>query len=234
MQKNKLKKSVRGTVVQPLTIIQDSLTKGAFYIACKSNIILSMLIFLMCFTGCSNSRIDLVRNGTLDMDESKTIGDVLDNKSLLSNGRWTYFQAEDGSNVVQFNADIDGLQEQLDLIEAEFKANPTALTMGALASGGEMGAVGLGMLLNSEIKIDKCEYQIQFLLSKRDDDRFEIGNSSFTAEVSLPNGKKSNQTFDDEEDDILGSLYENEKAPIAFVVISKFMISGFLQQIMQQ
>jgi hypothetical protein len=189
---------------------------------------------LVTLSGCSEIRVETVRNGTLDCDETKTIGDVLDNRNLLSNGQWRYFDAEDGSLVVEFSGHIEGLQAEMESLQKEFKENPGALTMGALASGGEMGAVGLGMMLNSGMEILGCTFTIQFLMSKRDMERFEIGASSFTASVKLPNGEVVEETFDDPDGIILESLYESNKTTIAILVVSRVMVSGIFQKLMEQ
>ena len=189
---------------------------------------------LVTLAGCSEIRLETVRNGTLDFDESKTIGDVLDNRDLLSKGNWKYFDAEDGSHVVEFTGQIDGLQVEIETFQTEFKENPAALTLGALAGGGEMGALGLGMILNSGMEIQGCNYTIQFLMSKRDIEQFEIGAANFTAQVKLPNGKVVEETFDDEDGSILESLYESNKTAIAMLVISRVMLSGVFQNLMEQ
>lgn len=199
--------------------------------------LLSLLLsiaFVAGISGCSEVRIETVRSGTLDFDETKTIGDVLDNPALISNGRWKSFDAEDGSHVVEFTGKIQGLGEEMATLGEEFQKNPAALTLGALAGGGEMGAIGLGMLLNSGMEIQSCDYTIQFLMSKRDLERFEIGASSFTAKVKMPDGKVIEETFSDEDGDILESLYDGNKSAIGMVVLSRFLISGVFQQIFQQ
>jgi len=183
---------------------------------------------------CSEVRVETVRSGTLDFDETKTIGDVLDNPNLLSNGHWKYFDAEDGSHVVEFSGQIEGLQEQMENLQSEFKKNPAALTLGALASGGEMGALGLGMLINSGMEMQSCQYTIQFLMSKRDLDRFEIGASSFTAKVKLPNGEVVQDTFDDQDGTILEALYESNKSTVAMLVLSRVLLSGVFQNILER
>ncbi len=201
------------------------------------NLLLSPLLpiaFGLGLAGCSEIRVETIRSGTLDFDETKTIGDVLDNRTLISNGRWKSFDAEDGSHVVEFSGKIQGLGEEMATLGEEFQKNPAALTLGALAGGGEMGAIGLGMLLNSGMEIESCDYTIQFLMSKRDMERFEIGNSSFTAKVKMPDGKVIEETFTDEDDDILESLYAGNKSAIGMIVLSQFLISGVFKQMLHQ
>jgi hypothetical protein len=71
-------------------------------------------------------------------------------------------------------------------------------------------------------------------MSKRDLERFEIGASSFTAKVKMRDGKVIEETFSDEDGDILESLYDGNKSAIGMVVLSRFLISGVFQQIFQQ
>lgn len=194
---------------------------------------MALATIAVCLSGCSEIRVGTVRTGTLDFDESKTIGDVLDNPSLISNGQWTSFEADDGSHVVEFRGDISNLQAELAAVSSEFKENPAAFTLGALASGGEMGAIGLGMLLNSGMEIEACRYTIQFLMSKRDATRFEVGFSTVEAKVRMPDGSIVEETFDDEDDSVLEYLYASNKTAIGMFVLSRVMVSGIFQRLME-
>jgi len=178
-------------------------------------------------------RVEFVRSATLDFDESKTVGDVLDNPNLIENGSWHSFDAEDGSHLVEFQGDISDLRAELATISSEFKENPAALTLGALASGGEMGSIGLGMILNSGMEIESCRYTIQFFMSKRDPTRFEIGASSVEANVKMPDGSIFEETFNDEEHSVLECLYESNKTAIGMFVVSRVMVSGIFQKLME-
>jgi hypothetical protein len=92
----------------------------------------------------------------------------------------------------------------------------------------------IGIISKSGMEIQGCNYTIQFLMSKRDLERFEIGVANFTAQVKLPNGKVVEETFDDEDGSILESLYESNKSAIAMLVISRVMLSGVFKNLMEQ
>ena len=122
------------------------------------NFLLVPLVILL--ASCDRLNVEKVRQGTLDFDTTKTLGDAFGKSDVISGGRWSGFEADDGSQVVQFNGVLPGLQQALDQAFAEVRANPGAATLAALGSGGEMGALGLGFLLNSPLRIESCDYQI--------------------------------------------------------------------------
>jgi hypothetical protein len=84
------------------------------------------------------------------------------------------------------------------------------------------------------MEMQSCQYTIQFLMSKRDLDRFEIGASSFTAKVKLPNGEVVQDTFDDQDGTILEALYESNKSTVAMLVLSRVLLSGVFQNILER
>ena len=188
---------------------------------------------LFSLSACTESRVEMVRNGTLDRDETKTLGDVFGNKALFANGKWEAFDADDGSHVVQFTGSLEGLQEEMDEMRQEFEKNPAGFTLAALAQAGEMGGVGVAMILKSGIRIEECRYEIQFLMSKRKAGAFEVGNSVLKAKAKMPGGKMAEEEFNDEDGDVLDSLYEGDKAGIAALVVGKMMVSGLFKGVLE-
>lgn len=182
-----------------------------------------VLLPLLMLTACDRINVERVRAGTLDFDDTKTLGDALGNLDLISDGKWSGFEATDGRQVVEFNGKLDGLQQALDETFAEIKKNPEAAAMAALAGGGEMGPLGLAFLVNSPLGIDSCSYQIQFLLSKRDDG-FSAGAASLKANIAnKKTGTNQECTFEDNDHQILKAIYENDKSAIALYVLSQAM-----------
>lgn len=51
--------------------------------------------------------VQLVKNGTLEFDQTLKVGDALDNYFLFKNKRWRELKTTQGRNIVQFEADID-------------------------------------------------------------------------------------------------------------------------------
>ena len=76
-----------------------------------------------------SSKINMVKDGALNFDETKTINDVFKNNQLPGNQDWEYFEAKDGSQVVKFKADL--AHEKLNSSFKEFLAkvvrNPLVL-----------------------------------------------------------------------------------------------------------
>ena len=129
---------------------------------------------------------------------------------------------------------FEGLQQAMDEVFAEIRANPQAATLAALGSGGEMGALGLGFLLNTPLRIDSCDYQIQFLLSKRDDS-FEIGASELKARITnTQSGEAKDYTFNDEESKVLEAIYDNDKSTVALYVLAQAMQTQMAEGLLRQ
>lgn len=198
-------------------------------------LLLSAIALTVVLASCDRLNVEKVRQGTLDFDTTKTLGDAFGKSDVISRGKWSGFAADDGSQVVEFSGAFEGLQQAMDEIFAEIRANPQAATLAALGSGGEMGALGLGFLLNTPLRIDSCDYQIQFLLSKRDDS-FEIGASELKARITnAQSGEGKDYTFNDEEGKVLEAIYDNDKSAVALYVLAQAfqaqMAEGLLRQL---
>jgi hypothetical protein len=195
---------------------------------------LLLVPFVILLASCDRLNVEKVRQGTLDFDTTKTLGDAFGKSDVISHGKWSGFAADDGSQVVEFSGAFEGLQQAMDEIFAEIRANPQAATLAALGSGGEMGALGLGFLLNTPLRIDSCDYQIQFLLSKRDDS-FEIGASELKARITnTQSGEAKDYTFNDEESKVLEAIYDNDKSAVALYVLAQAMQTQMAEGLLQQ
>ncbi len=197
-------------------------------------LLLSAIALTVALASCDRLNVERVRQGTLDFNTTKTLGDAFGKSDVISGGRWSGFEASDGSQVVQFNGVLPGLQQALDQAFAEIKANPEAATLAALGSGGEMGALGLGFLLNTPLRIESCNYQIQFLLSKRDDS-FDIGATELQTRITnTQSGAAQDYTFNDDEGEILSAIYENDQATIAIYVLAQAMQAQMAEGLLRQ
>lgn len=197
-----------------------------------------LLSVLALLTSCDRLNVETVREGTLDFDTSKTLGDAFEKSDVISGGKWTGFEATDGSHVVQFNGELTGLQEELDQAFAKVPQNLQLPQLMALAASGgspERRIVDLSFLANTPLRIESCDYQIQFLLSKRDDS-FDIGSTELKAKIAnTETGTSKEHTFTDEEGDVLASIYDNDKVAVAIYVLAEAkkadMAAGLLQQL---
>lgn len=197
-------------------------------------LLLSAIALTVALASCDRLNVEKVRQGTLDFDTTKTLGDAFGKSDVISHGKWSGFAADDGSQVVEFSGAFEGLQQAMDEIFAEIRANPQAATLAALGSGGEMGALGLGFLLNTPLRIDSCDYQIQFLLSKRDDS-FEIGASELKARITnTQSGEAKDYTFNDEESKVLEAIYDNDKSAVALYVLAQTMQTQMAEGLLRQ
>ena len=58
-------------------------------------------ILIVLFTGCfNNGNIDTVKNGTMSIDESLTIGQAFDNWNECENNKWDSIVEKNGRNIV--------------------------------------------------------------------------------------------------------------------------------------
>lgn len=195
---------------------------------------LLLVPLVMLLASCDRLNVEKVRQGTLDFDTTKTLGDAFGKSDVILHGKWSGFAADDGSQVVEFSGAFEGLQQALDETFTEIRANPQAATLAALGSGGEMGALGLGFLLNTPLRIDSCDYQIQFLLSKRDDN-FEIGASELKARITnTQSGAAKDYTFKDEEGKVLEAIYDNDKSTVALYVLAQAMQAQVAEGLLRQ
>jgi hypothetical protein len=192
------------------------------------------ILFSGCFDG--GSKISMIQNGTLNFDDTKTIQDVLQSSPILSGQKWRYFKAEDGSQVVEFTAElnskllISSLKELKNIIES----NPMEAM--ALSGGSPEKMLGLGMLLKSDTQFSKCNYTVQFLLSKAKKDSFKVGPTELgvTATMNFVNGTKTvTKEINDEDDVILKTIYENKPAGIALWIASQLLAENTVEQINQ-
>lgn len=76
-------------------------------IAIVANIIAILLASLLSGS-FSNSNINLVKNGIINLDKSITVGQALDNWDNCQNTNWTSFTTKNGKQVVQFKCEIVG------------------------------------------------------------------------------------------------------------------------------
>jgi len=68
----------------------------------RTSLVFSLLIMLM--AGCSQSDIDIVKDGTMNGYQTTTVGAAFD--ASFSNPKWTEFKGDKGERVVEFTGGI--------------------------------------------------------------------------------------------------------------------------------
>lgn len=72
------------------------------------------LILLFVFLGCESSPVDLVKNGTLNLDPSTTVGNAFRGYQGFMERKWRFFKDRQGRKIVEFSAklklDADALE----------------------------------------------------------------------------------------------------------------------------
>ena len=67
-----------------------------------------VLISGLMLVGCgSTDPLELVKTGTLEFDNSVTVGDAFDGYKYIKNPTWTTFQTDQGRTIVQMSAGVD-------------------------------------------------------------------------------------------------------------------------------
>lgn len=67
---------------------------------------ITLLLLTMLLTGCQDSPIQIVKNGTLERNKTTTVGNALDHWGECDNPTWTTFQTANNVQVVEFNCKI--------------------------------------------------------------------------------------------------------------------------------
>lgn len=65
----------------------------------------SSIVVMLCLSlfvgGCSDNKVSMVKNGTLEFDKSLTVGQALDNYKYFTKTKWEAITTENGKKVVQ-------------------------------------------------------------------------------------------------------------------------------------
>lgn len=66
-----------------------------------------MCLIVPCMSGCGDSDIDMVKDGTLSFDSSISLGDAFEGNQAFSNVEWEAFEDTQKRKYVQVSADVD-------------------------------------------------------------------------------------------------------------------------------
>ena len=69
--------------------------------------LISVLLVSAFLVGCGDSTISKVKNGTLSLDKSTTIGNAFDNYSFFTETSWKKFETKQKSTIVEFEGKLD-------------------------------------------------------------------------------------------------------------------------------
>ena len=145
-----------------------------------------MLSFIaVLFLGCSNNPIDVVKNGTLDIDKSVSIGNAFEGYKYFSDKRWKTFVDQQKRTIVEFSADL-----RLDMQDIE-------------RNFGKFGSADPNRLE----QIKSIVYIAQFKINKDELKKFNIAYSAIM--ITLKNGRKGENI--DRSGDILREIYNNKQ-----------------------
>lgn len=79
--------------------------------------IIFTIILIVLFTGCFNSNnISTVKNGTMSIDESLTIGQAFDNWNECENSKWDSIVEKNGRNIVVFSCAFKNIKSEINTL----------------------------------------------------------------------------------------------------------------------
>ena len=180
--------------------------------------------------------IDRVRNGILPIDDTRTLGDVFEKSKVKTNPRWRSFEATSGANVVEVEGDIqepDKLWTEFnDEIKQIVKEDPVNFLKGAGSQEAAlMGIMGMNILSNLPVKLECLSYKVQFLLSKSDKGKFQLGIQKCTVRAkNTTTGKTIQETFEAKENAIIDAFYEDEVSRITSMALMHLQTSQTLKE----
>lgn len=71
-------------------------------------------IVMIFFTGCFNQDpIKILKDVTMSIDESLTIGQAFDNWEECENNKWNSIVEKNGRNIVEFNCDLKNIKSEI-------------------------------------------------------------------------------------------------------------------------
>lgn len=73
-----------------------------------SKVLRGLCIFLIiCFAGCTDSKVTLVKKGVLEIDKGLTVGEAIDNFKYFKERKWQSFKADNGRDIVEVAGTVD-------------------------------------------------------------------------------------------------------------------------------
>lgn len=162
----------------------------------KTIAIVALALFLpIIFTGCGSNPEDVVKNGTLQIDSSVTVGDALNGYQYFDDHEWKSFEDPQKRQIVEFNGTLDfdkfydselqGIKLTADMVKkAKKKLGDLAMT-----------------------------YEAQFAVSK-DGKTFELRYSGVKMSgTNRDTGKKMDQDLADDDYLMIQHIYANKPEP---------------------
>jgi len=152
-------------------------------------------VLAMVISGCSSNPEEVVKNGTLQIDSSVTVGDALNGYQYFDDREWKSFEDPQKRQVVEFNGAVDydkfadteleGMQLTSDMVKkAKQKLGDIAIT-----------------------------YEAQFAVSK-DGKTFELKYSGIKMSgTNKDTGKKMDQDIADDNFLMIQHIYANKPEP---------------------
>jgi protein TonB len=157
-------------------------------------------------SGFRNLNVERVRNGTMALDPTRTIGDALERSACFDKVSWRSFTDDNGRDIVEFRGECNKFLERLNKSLESDPENIFELKIYDILMGqGELES--LSMLAKKGIKLRNSSLAIKFAFNKRYEEKFEIVSESMRMELVGPKGSKM-FLIDSDNDPFLRVVFE--------------------------
>ena len=138
-----------------------------------------------------NINVELVRNGTLPLDATRTIADVLEKNSWIDKVSWRNFTDDKGRNIVEFCGECKKFIERLNQRlgsdpEKAFNNQDSGKLAMQMITGGD-GLKEMAEVVRGGVKMQNTRIIIQFALNKREQNKFEFASEEVKMELCNSN-----------------------------------------------
>ena len=159
-------------------------------------IMLSFMAFL--FFGCGNNPVDIVKNGTLDIDKSVSIGNAFEGYKYFYDKRWKTFADPQQRTIVEFSSAL-----RLDMQDVE-----------------KIFGVNSYLIQEMSKQTKSIVYTAQFKLNKDEPNKFNLAYSGIM--ISVNNGKS--EEHKDNRGEYIRAIYNNEPLTVQLAYMLKRLL----------
>lgn len=168
------------------------------------SLLTTTIVSLVLLSGCgSTDPVELVKGGTLDFDNTVTVGNAFQGYEYISNPTWTTFETGQGRTIVEMTAGIDPADYSGTMIPGVWEINDET-----------------AQFLN---KHGKFSYKVQFAIGQ-DGESFQVHFAGINAHFEA---LQTNE-IPDEDLETIAAAYNNQ--PSETVKASFFVIAQALVQ----
>ena len=154
-----------------------------------------------------NPSVELVRNGTMALDSTRTIGDALERNACFDKVSWRCFIDDKGRSIVEFSGECQKFLERLNQSLESDPENIFQSKIYYILIGGEDALKNFVDAKKDGLTFRNASLVIKFALDKRFENKFEIASESMRVEMAIPGANKV-ISIDSDNDPFLGVVFQ--------------------------